>query len=76
MPQAVSLTAVSSVDVSYLLSCVLITMKVWCEYFFCDSFESFLIGLFNPRDRGKAFDKSTVLVLDTICSVLADLMNE
>lgn len=76
MPQAVNLTAVNGKDMSYFLSCILIPVEVWCENSLCDSLESFLIGLFNSRNWGKAFDKTTVLVLDTICSVLADLMNE
>jgi hypothetical protein len=43
---------------------------------FCDRLKTFLISLLDTCDWGESFDKSTVLVLNTVDSVLTDLVDK
>jgi len=51
-------------------------MKMRCKHFFCDCFETFLVSFLDARDRSKTFDETTVLMLDTVCGILANLVHE
>lgn len=51
-------------------------MEVRCKHLLCKSLKTFLVGFLNTRDWSQSFNKTTILVLYAICSVLADLVNK
>jgi hypothetical protein len=51
-------------------------MKMRCKHFFCNCFEAFLVSLLDACDRSKTFDKTTVLMLNSVCCILAYLVHE
>ena len=61
---------------SYLLPCILFPVEMRCKDFFCHRLEPFLIGFLNACDRGEAFHKTTILVLNAVYSILADLVHK
>lgn len=61
---------------SYLLSCISFPMEMRCEDSLSDSFKALLVGLLNARDRSQALYKTTILVLNAVCGVLADLVDK
>jgi len=61
---------------SYLLPGIAFPMEMRCKDSFCNSFQALLIGLLDARDRSKAFHETTILVLNTVRSVLADLVDK
>ena len=61
---------------SYLLPCILFPVKMRCKDLFCDRLKTFLIGFLNACDRGEAFHKTTILVLNAVYGILADLVDK
>lgn len=49
---------------------------MWCKYLLCNSFKALLVGSLDPRDWGQSLNEATILVLDTVGSILANLVNE
>ena len=51
-------------------------MKMRCKHFFCNCFKAFLVSFLDAGDRSKTFDETTVLMLNTVCGILANLVHE
>jgi hypothetical protein len=50
-------------------------MKMWRENAFRDFVKTFLRRLLDARDWRKSFYKATSMLLDSVCSILADPLN-